>query len=419
MMGEMSDFRRAMNSLSDINNSDSRHGNKVISNSNDGNNVSNGSDNLGKETGIHNNCAKQQQQSVCDNGQVAMETAINTTNVTETAVLPCSGGAIFKKKVNRPDHLGSVPFITAVEYSDASSDRHNRSDMINRSDRNNRERSDRKSKEIETWLMDVPVGGGENQHIDCRNKVNTHPIDGGPDRPENADLVEKTLNQHEKENPEIQSVEGGNTESACSSFPSNCSNAPSDGHYVRGRTASRREARLRKQSCPNFKDRPASELDNEEKVDDSSTYSGQSLMPVTGDSSKGMRKLSGPDKAFSRGLRVDLRRVNENGRLIFYFKSPERPRSLSPNYRLASDGASRMSIGQDSCSEIIMTSRKSSDVTSRKSSDVTSRKSSAQSSIFSPSPNEKLRAGVAALRDLYKEHYAMYSGRPWSAGAAK
>ena len=250
-------------------------------------------------------------------------------------------------------------------------------------------------------------------------EVNTHPIDGGPNGPDHADLEGKTLSQHEKENPEIQSVEGGNTESACSSFPNNCSNAPSDGHYVRGRTASRRETRLRKQSCPNFKDRPASELDNEEKVDDCSTYSGQSLMPGTGDSSKGTRKLSGPDKAFSRGLRVDLRRVNENGRLVFYFKSPERPRSLSPNYRLASDGVSRMSIGQDSCSEIIMTSRKSSDVTSRKSSDVTSRKSSAQSSIFSPSPNEKLRAGVAALRNLYKEHYAMYSGRPWSAGAAR
>ena len=339
-----------------------------------------------------------------------METAINIVNVTETAAPP-SSGAICKKKANRPDHLGNVPFITAVEYGDCGSDGHGRSDMNSRSDWNsNRERSDRKSKDIETWLMDVPVGV-ENRHIDCRNRTNTHPIDGGPKGPDDADLEGKTLSQYEKENPEIQSVEGGNTESACSSFPSNCSNAPSDGHYVRGRTASRRETRLRKQSCANFKDRPASELDIEEKVDDCSTYSGQSLMPGTGDSSKGTRKLSGPDKAFSRGLRVDLRRVNENGRLVFYFKSPERPRSLSPNYRLASDGVSRMSIGRDSCSEIIMTSRKSSDVTSRKSS--------AQSSIFSPSPNEKLRAGVAALRDLYKEHYAMYSGRPWSAGAAR
>ena len=406
MMGEMTDFRKVVNSLTDINNGDSRHSNKDISNSNDGNKVSNRNDCPGKETGIHSNCAKQQQQqqqSVCDNGQVTMETAINTANVTETAAAAHpGGGAICKKKANRPDHLGNVPFITAVEYSDGRSDRNITSDMNSRSDRNNRERSDRKSKDIETWLMDVSVGV-ENRHIDCRNRVNIHPIDGGPNGSDHT---------------EIQSVEGGNTESACSSFPSNCSDAPSDAHYVRGRTASRRETRLRKQSCPNFKDRSASELDNEEKVDDS-TYSGQSLMPVTGDSSKGMRKLSGPDKAFSSGLRVDLRRVNENGRLIFYFKSPERPRSLSPNYRLASDGASRMSIGQDSCSEIIMTSRKSSDVTSRKSSDVTSRKSSAQSSIFSPSPNEKLRAGVAALRDLYKEHYAMYSGRPWSAGAAR
>ena len=401
MMGEMSDFRRVVNSLTDINNSDSCHGNKDIIDSNGGNKVFNGSDSVGKEKGIHSNCAKQQQQqqSVCDNGQITMETAINAANVTETAAAPSSGGAICKKKANRPDHLGNVPFITAVEYNDCRSDGHSRSDMNSRSDRHSRERSDRKSKDIETWLMDVPVG-----------------VENGSDHP---DLGGKTLSQHVKENPEIQSVEGGNTESACSSFPSNCSNAASDGHYVRGRTASRRETRLRKQSCPNFKDRPASELDNEERVDDSSTYSGQSLLPASGDSSKGTRKLSGPDKAFSRGLRVDLRRVNENGRLVFYFKSPERPRSLSPNYRLASDGLSRMSIGQDSCSEIIMTSRKSSDVTSRKSSDVTSRKSSAQSSIFSPSPNEKLRAGVAALRNLYKEHYAMYSGRPWSAGAAR
>ena len=173
MMGEMTDFRRVVNSLTDINNSDSRHSNKVNCNSNDGNNVSNRSDSVGKETGIHSNCAKQQQQqqSVCDNGQVTMETAINTVNVTETAAPPSSGGAICKKKANRPDHLGNVPFITAVEYSDCRSDGHSRSDMNSRSDWNsNRERSDRKSKDIETWLMDVPVGGGENQHIDCRNR---------------------------------------------------------------------------------------------------------------------------------------------------------------------------------------------------------------------------------------------------------
>ena len=157
-MGEMSDFRRVVNSLTDINNSDSRHGNKVISNSNDGNNVSNGSDNVGKETGIHSNCAKQQQQqqqSVCDKSQVTMETAINTSNVTETAAaMPSSGGAICKKKANRPDHLCNVPFITAVEYSDGRSDGHSRSDMNSRSDRHSRERSERKSKDIETWLMD-------------------------------------------------------------------------------------------------------------------------------------------------------------------------------------------------------------------------------------------------------------------------
>ena len=389
MGGEMTDFQKVVKSLTDIKNSVSSHGNKVLSN-----NASNVIDNTGKETGIHSNSAIQ--QSGCDNGHVTMETMINVNNVTETAAAAPSGGAISKKKANRPDHLGNVPCIIAVGYSNG------------RSDRNSREKSNSKSKEIETWLMDVPIGG-ENQHIDCRNRIYSHPTDGGPNGPEHTDLQGKTLSQHEKENPEIKSVEGGNTESACSSFLSNCSNAASDGDYVRGRTASRREGRLRKQSCPNFKERSDSELDNEEKVD--STYCGQSLMPVTGDLSKVTRKLSGHDKAFSRGLRVDLRRVNENGRLVFYFKSPERPRSLSPNYRLASDGASRMSIGQDSCSEMT--------IPSRKSSDVTSRKSSAQSGIFSPSPNEKLRAGVAALRDLYKEHYAVYSGRPWSAGAAR
>ena len=335
MMGEMTDFQGTMNSLTDINNSDSRPGNKVVSNCNVDSIVSEVTDNAGKEMGIHSNSAKQ--QSGCDNGHVTMEATINVNKMTETAATP-SVGAICKKKANRPDHLGNVKSITAVGYSNG--------------------RSDRKSKDIETWLMDVPVGA-DNQQIDCRNNINSHSTDGGPHGPEHSDLQGKTQSQHEKENPEMKLVQGGNTESACSSFPSNCSNAPSDVHYVRGRTASRRESRLRKQSCPNFKDRSDSEVDNEEKVD--STYSGQSLNPVTGDSSMGARKLSGPDKAFSRGLRVDLRRVNENGRLVFYFKSPERPRSLSPNYRLASDGASRMSIGQDSCSE--MTSRKSSDVT--------------------------------------------------------
>ena len=381
-MGEMADFQKVMNSVSNINNSDSSHGNEVVSNRNV-------TENTGKEAGIHSNCAKQ--QSGCDNCHVTMETTIIVNNITETAGTP-SGGAICKKKANRPDHLGNVPSITAVGYSNS--------------------RSDRKSKDIETWLMDVPVGEADNQQIDCRNNINPHSIDGGPNGPEHTDLQGKTLSQHEKENPEIKSVREGNTESACTSFRSN---AASDVHYVRGRTVSRRESRLRKQSCPSFKDRSDSEVGNKEKV--YSAYSGQSLMSVIGDSSIGAQKLSGPDKAFSRGLRVDLRRANENGRLVFYFKSPERPRSLSPNYRLTSNGASRMSIGQDSCSE--MASRKSSDVASRMSSDVTSRKSSAQSSIFSPSPNEKLRAGVEALRDLYKEHYAVYSGRPWSAGAAR
>ena len=311
-----------------------------------------------------------------------------------------------KKKANRPDHLNNVQPVSTGYSSDR--DRDSSSSCSKKVvTRNTTARNGSKSKDIETWLVDVNVPVGKSQQIDDGNGANSNSIEVEKNGHGQNDLQGTRLSQHEKKSTEIKSAEGNTDErgACCFSLLRNCSNASLDPDYVRGRAATRTESRLRKQSCPNFKDRPVSQMDNKEKLDN--TQSGRSPKSVTGDL-KEPRILSGPDKAFSRALRIDLKRVKENGRLVFYFKSPERPRSLSPNCRLASDGASRRSGGLDS-----------SEMTSRKSSDVTSRKSSAQSGIFSPSPNEKLRAGVAALRDMYKEHYAVYSGRPWSAGAAR
>ncbi len=165
----------------------------------------------------------------------------------------------------------------------------------------------------------------------------------------------------------------------------------------RGRKNRRADAinKIREKSCPNIRHK------NSDDDVHLATCVPERLRKSTGER-EDVRAVKNASKTHGL-LTLDLKRAEENGRLVFYFRSPDRPRSLSPNYRLASS-ANRRSPGSD-------VSRKSSDVTC----DVNSRKSSAQSSLlFSPSPNERLRSGVSALRDIYKEQYEVYSGRPWS-----
>ncbi len=120
------------------------------------------------------------------------------------------------------------------------------------------------------------------------------------------------------------------------------------------------------------------------------------------------RKLSAPEKAFNSSVNIDTNRFRENGRLVFYFKSPERPRSLSPNYRVTCYGERRRS-GES------QESRESPSPNYRLTSD-RDRGRSGESDLSSS--DEKLRTSVYNLRDLYKEQYKLYTGRPWSAGSA-